>query len=376
METSHRILIADDQPDVLAALHLLLKGERFATQAVDSPARVLQAIENENFDLLLIDLNYTRDTTSGREGLDLLDRLQAEPNPPAVIVMTAWGSLELAVEAMRRGAKDFVLKPWDNERLIETIRSQLAKARGVNGERRHKDLEIARQVQAKLFPQRMPALRSLDYAGRCVQAGLVGGDYYDFLELGSHRVGLVLADISGKGIAAALLMSNLQAALRSITAQAGSNLALLMRLLNLQFLESTESNNYATLFFAAYDDTTRRLQYVNCGHNYPFLVRADGRQDLLESTAPVIGLLEDFQPEVRETTLGAGDLLVMYSDGVTEAHLDGGEEFGEERLAAWLASHPAIAPTALIDALGEKLLPPSGEPQYDDFTLVAARGRE
>src|ERR1700694_1584150 len=120
-----RILIADDQADVLAALRLLLKGERFQIETASSPAVVMKAIDSQEFDVILIDLNYARDTTSGSEGLDLLTRIQsADPTLP-VVVMTAWGSVDLAVEAMRRGARDFIQKPWDNARLMTIVRTQV-----------------------------------------------------------------------------------------------------------------------------------------------------------------------------------------------------------------------------------------------------------
>src|SRR5438093_4943664 len=132
----YRVLVADDQPDVRDALCLLLKSEGFEAQAVASPAAALEAIERRDFDAALIDLNYTRDTTSGTEGLDLLSRIQALDSSLPVVVMTAWGSVPLAVEAMRRGARDFVQKPWENERLLAILRTQVELSRALRkGER-------------------------------------------------------------------------------------------------------------------------------------------------------------------------------------------------------------------------------------------------
>src|SRR5262249_3310829 len=147
-----RVLLADDQPDVLLALRLLLKGEGIQTEAVSSPQEILRAASKDRYDLILMDLNYTRDTTSGEEGLDLLSPLKDLPEPPPAIVMTAWSSIELAVEAMRRGAVDYVTKPWDNQRLISTLRKTI-RARQAAG---RDELAIARKVQGKLFPQNMP----------------------------------------------------------------------------------------------------------------------------------------------------------------------------------------------------------------------------
>src|SRR5919108_76939 len=144
MRTNHaRILIADDQPDVLEALRFLAKGEGYQAVAVNSPAGVLQALESQDFDAVLMDLNYTRDTTSGQEGLDLLNRIQAQDSTLPVIVMTAWGSVDLAVEAMRRGARDFIQKPWDNARLLAVLRTQVELAEALRRGRRLEAENIA-----------------------------------------------------------------------------------------------------------------------------------------------------------------------------------------------------------------------------------------
>src|SRR6516164_6854757 len=126
-----RVLIADDQPDVLEALRLLLKSEGFVTESAASPSGILSAVEARDFDVVLMDLNYARDTTSGQEGLDLLNRLQALDGTLPVVVMTAWGSVELAVEAMRRGARDFIQKPWENARLLAILRTQAELSRAL-----------------------------------------------------------------------------------------------------------------------------------------------------------------------------------------------------------------------------------------------------
>src|SRR5437763_12739655 len=192
------MLICDDQPDVLEALRLLFKGQGWQAITADSPDTLLRAARTDSFDLILTDLNYTRDTTSGKEGMDLLASLEEQGNTVPVIVMTAWGNVDLAVEAMRRGACDFVQKPWDNNRLLATIRKQAEPVR-----RRKSELEIAANVQQKLFPRRLRRLDSLDYAGHCVPAREVGGDYYAFLDIDHHTIGFVLGDVSGKGVPAA-----------------------------------------------------------------------------------------------------------------------------------------------------------------------------
>jgi sigma-B regulation protein RsbU (phosphoserine phosphatase) len=260
---------------------------------------------------------------------------------------------------------------------LENLRLATAVAEQMEAERRAgRELEIAREVQAKLLPQQAPVLESLDYAGVCIQAKLVGGDYYDFLYLGPGRLGLVLADISGKGISAALLMANLQASLRSHYAQAPDDLPRMLHALNRTFYDSTESSRYATLFFATYDEATSRLRYANCGHPPPLLIAGDGSVDRLPPTAPVIGLFEEWACTTQEVTLESRDTLVMFTDGVVEAFNADDEEFGEERLVEMVRAHANCAAATMVESLVEAVRRHSGPSQSDDFTLVIARGRD
>lgn len=178
MDTPVRILVADDQADVLEALRLLLKGAGYKIETADSPQAVLRVMGTVTPDLILMDMNYARDTTSGQEGLDLLAALQSRPDHPPIVVMTAWGSVDLAVEAMQHGANDFVQKPWDNRKLLAVIAKQVQEGRArTDATRRAKsELEIARSVQQRLFPHVTANLRTAEYAGRCVPASEVGGD--------------------------------------------------------------------------------------------------------------------------------------------------------------------------------------------------------
>jgi len=370
-----RVLVSDDQPDILEALRLLLKGAGYTAETVDSPAALLRAVDARPFDLILMDLNYARDTTSGQEGLDLLDKLRTRTDCAPVIVMTAWGNVELAVDAMHRGATDFVQKPWDNLRLLGTIERQAreAAARRTAQQQARSEIEIARHVQEKLFPQPTRQLRTIHYAARCVPARDVSGDYYDFLDLNGSAIGFVLADVSGKGIAAALLMASLQAAFRSQTEVVRDSCELL-RGINRLFYSSTPPEQYATVFFADYDDRHRTLRYVNCGHPAPLLLRANGRLEHLHSTAPVVGLLNQWDCEEVTLQMGPGDMLVVYSDGVTEAGVTEGEEFGEERLLAAVARAGDAEPDAVIDAVAEQIHAHAGSSAGDDCTMLVVRG--
>ncbi len=238
-----------------------------------------------------------------------------------------------------------------------------------------REMKIAMQVQSKLFPQRMPALQTLEYAGACTQARAVGGDYYDFLDLGPGRLALLLADVAGKGISAALLMANLQANLRSQYALAVDDLPSLLRSVNRLFHESTAPERYATLFLGTYDDATRRLRYVNCGHNPPLLLRADGGVEWLEATATVLGLFDIWDCEVGETYLDSGDTMIVYSDGVTEARNDQGEEFGQDRLLEVALNLNQLRAPSLLETLVVRVQQFCSYEQDDDLTLLVIRAR-
>src|SRR5579872_921153 len=364
-----KVLVCDDQADVLEALRLLLKGQGYQAVTVDSPKALLRAARAEPFDLILADLNYTRDTTSGEEGLDLLASLDAQGNATPVVVMTAWGSVDLAVEAMRRGACDFIQKPWDNERVISVVRKQAESER-----RRKSEMEIAANVQQKLFPHQVHRLNTIDYAGQCLAAREVGGDYYDFLETGDQSIGFVLGDVSGKGVPAALLMANLQAVFRSQPVTALQQPASLLRTVNSHFFDSTAAERFATLFYGIYDDRTRKLRYVNCGQVAPLLVRPWGEVIRLEPTATMLGAFRQWRCTEAEVIIHPTDSLLLYSDGVTEAGIDGVEEFGDERLIKVLRDHrfdpaPALA-QSILDAVNEF----SSGSRNDDITVVAIRG--
>jgi serine phosphatase RsbU (regulator of sigma subunit) len=256
----------------------------------------------------------------------------------------------------------------------QSLRSARTVATGGEAKRiRVNQMARAREVQRKLLPQHMPALETLDYAGSCDPAWTVGGDYYDFLDKGNGRVGFVLADVSGKGVSAALLMANLQASVRSHYVPALEDLGGLFRSVNKLFYESVMAGFFATLFFAEYFDTTRMLRYVNCGHCPAFLIHADGQYEKLRATATVLGMFENWECTVGEAAISCGDILVVYSDGVTEARNGSGEFFGEERLLAAVRANASLSAKRLAKAIAEAAHDFGGKEQDDDLTLLVAR---
>src|SRR5213080_4297185 len=236
-----------------------------------------------------------------------------------------------------------------------------------------RELAIAKQVQTRLFPQHQPPIRTLVYAGTCHPARTVGGDYYDFLDLGSGRLGLVLADIVGKGIGAALLMANLQAALRSQCATAWEQPERFLRSVNQLLYQNTAEGDYATLFFAEYDDDTRKLRYSNCGHPPALLIRSDNSVERLGATCTVVGLFEKWDCVMEERELAPGDAVLLYTDGVTEALNGEGEEFGEQRLLDATRKHRELSLPEFLGAIVDQARRFSPHEQGDDITLIAAK---
>jgi serine phosphatase RsbU (regulator of sigma subunit)/catechol 2,3-dioxygenase-like lactoylglutathione lyase family enzyme len=264
------------------------------------------------------------------------------------------------------------------DELTSTIESQRRiLAKKYEAERRaEQEMEIAKQVQARLFPQCYPEAKTLEYAGVCVQARHVGGDYFDFLDLGQRHLGLVVGDVSGKGIAAALLMANLQANLRSQGAQALANPTGFLRSVNRLFYNNSADSSFASLFFAMYDDASRKLRYANCGHLAGLVLHPDKTCERLPSTGTLLGLFRDWECSIGECQLNPGDMLALYTDGVTEAHKDSGEEFGECALIDALHQHRSGSCEAALNGITRAVRDFNPTHQHDDITLIIAKCRD
>jgi sigma-B regulation protein RsbU (phosphoserine phosphatase) len=383
-----RILIADDQQDVLDALRLLLKGHGYSIETVNSPADVLAAVTREEFDILLIDLNYARDTTSGREGLDVLSQLKEFEDHPPVVAMTGWATVGLAVEAMQYGVSDFVEKPWTNTRLLEILQKQVSLGRERRASRlreaqearareeallhqqeQEREIAEAKAIQEKLLPREIPQMPGYEIASAWQSARLVGGDYFDILPLDEKSLGICIADVVGKGMPAALLMSNLQAAVRGLSSATFAPDLLCSRLNSLMY-RNTASDRFITFFYAQLDGPGRRLAYVNAGHNAPFVMHSDGTHERLREGGTVLGVFDTQSYDLGLAQLRAGDRVLLFTDGITEARNSGGEEFGEARLLRLLNDHRASSADELQAKILEVVAEFSGHHWQDDATLL------
>jgi sigma-B regulation protein RsbU (phosphoserine phosphatase) len=383
-----RILIADDQPDVLRALCLLLKGHGYSTETVTSPANLLEALGRSEFDLLLMDLNYARDTTSGREGLDLLTRLKAIDGVPPIVVMTGWATVGIAVEAMQRGVTDFVEKPWTNSQLLEVLRKQITlgrerresarlavqetQANKVIASQFHEqehEIAEARAIQEGFLPKEIPQLAGYEIAAAWQSARVVGGDYFDVLPFDDEICGLCIADVAGKGLPAALLMSNLQAAVRGLASPSLAPEDLCTRL-NALLCRNIASDRFVTLFYAQLDGPSRQLRYVSAGHNPPFVLHRDGSHERLHEGGIVLGVFANQSFKSGAVKLQSGDRMLLYTDGVTEACNSDDEEFGEERLLQVLQQNPARTAIDIQKNILQTVAEFSHGTWQDDATLL------
>lgn len=375
--TVPRILVADDQTDILQALRLLLTDAGFETDLVSSVDGVIERVSNAHvYDLVLMDLNYTRDTTSGSEGLDLLDKVRAHDGGVPIVVMTGWGSIDTAVEAMRRGAKSFVQKPWDDVTLVEIVKREIED--GLASRRRDarlaREYEDARMIQRALLPSTMPEIAGCSLAARWTPASGIGGDCYDVLRFSDSRIAISIADVVGKGLPAALLMSNLQAAVRAF-ATASADPQDVCNNVNRLLCRNIASGKFVTFCYAVIDTKAGSLSYANAGHFPPVLVHLDGSVERLASTGLVLGVSNEWAYTGGVTAFTSGDTLVCFTDGITEALSPGGEEYGEERMIDRIRRYRRESPERLAAAVLDEVMHWAGGAAQDDATLIAAQRR-
>lgn len=368
-----RVLVAEDQDDVLAAIGLLLKSNGYDTEFVKSPAETIKALTTRSFDAVLLDLNYSRDTTSGAEGLELLSKVQALDDTLAVVAMTAWGTIELAVDAMHRGACEFVQKPWDNAHLLHVLEQQMKRSRELREKRLREQLEQqeAAQIQRALLPGQIAAPDGINIVASTQSARTVGGDYYDIIRISEHRSAICIADVMGKGVGAALLMSNLQAAVRMLAPQVADPREICNRV-NEVMLANSVPGKFITFFYCVVDSEQKRISYTNAGHNWPILARANGNCERLSTEDVVLGTLRQWNYHQQEAELRSGDRLVLFTDGITESANAQGDEFGEEQLLGLVSQNVQLSADRMKDMILDAANTHSNGVLTDDATLIVA----
>jgi phosphoserine phosphatase RsbU/P len=370
-----RILIADDQDDIILALELLLKNEGYELCSAQSPAAVLEALKLSSFDLLLMDLNYARDPSSVREGMELLTEIERVDPLLPIVVMTGWGSIDLAVEAMRLGAVNFIQKPWENRRLLQVVREQFEQGktrRQAEHQRTVEKIEFdeAEAIQRAFLPPSLPKMPGCGMAVRWQPKERVGGDYYDVFPLASRRLAFCVADASGKGLPAALLMSNFQAGLRSYATASASPAEVVSRL-NQLLCANHLTNKFITLFYGVLDLAELELTYTNAGHPSLVICRRDGSRTALKETGGIVGVFSDWTYRQEVQPLQPGDRLWLFTDGISEAHDGAGNEFGPEHLNRILAEAKDLSLAEAQEFVWRAVLDFCSHTLEDDATLLA-----
>lgn len=382
-----RVLVVDDvemNRDVLAR-RLRQQGHTVAT--AENGRRALDMLAAEEFDLVLLDIMMPE-----LDGFQVLERLRQDESLRhiPVIMISAVDEMPSVVRAIELGAADYLPKPFNAVLLKARVGATLEKKRLADAERLHarsleRELEIGRQIQASFLPEELPQPPGWEIAASFHPARKVGGDFYDAFQLPRRgRLGLAVSDVCDKGVGAALFMAVFRSLIRTAIErndEAGAEAAANVEAAaahNSDYIARThgKANMFATLFLAVLDLESGALTYVNAGHEPPVVRRESGALSRLPPTGPAVGLLPGLRFRVEETALSPGDLLLAFTDGVSEARNPAGELYGEGRLLALLEGPPAAAP-ALLSRIEESLRAHTagGEPS-DDVTMLAVRRRE
>ena len=279
----------------------------------------------------------------------------------------------MAVEAMRRGAKSFVQKPWEDVALLEILEREIEEAQATKRRdaKQQREFEEARLIQRGLLPATLPQTPGVKLASSWQPANGVGGDCFDVLTFPSGAVGITIADVAGKGVPAALLMSNLQAAVRAF-AQDSAAPASVCASVNRLLCRNMASGRFVTFCYARIDAGSRKLTFANAGHNPPMLVRANGNIETLAPGGTVLGVFSESTYEQGEFALAPGDRLVFYTDGITEGRSPAGDEYGEERLFEAARRHRGLAAEEMLAAVLREVEGFNQGAYEDDATLILA----
>ena len=385
MQPPYKILVVDDEPD-LEPLMLqrmrrdIRRGQYEFVFAHDGNEALVRLNEHEDVDMVLSDINMP-----GMDGLTLLEQIPHVYPEIRAVMVSAYGDMKNIRTAMNRGAFDFVTKPIDFEDLRVTIERTLrhmmewreALASRDKLVALQNELDVAQKIQQSVLPTEFPISDYYEIDGRMQAAREVGGDFYDVLRLENGRIGLSVADVSDKGVPAALFMMSALTLLKGSAIGVGAPGAVLTEVNDL-LNEENEAAMFVTLLYAVFNPSNGLLNYANGGHNPPIIVHPDGTSTLLPATGGIaLGVAPKFQYEESSIILDPGDTIVLYTDGVTEAMNAEGEEFSLDRLRDLFTNVPPRNPKETNEAIFEAVRVFAGDtPQSDDITCLACRRSE
>ena len=382
-----KILSVDDEQD----LELLLtqyfrreirKGEYQFFFAHNGLEALTLLLREKDIDIILSDINMPE-----MDGLTLLTKVNELQNPALKCIMvSAYGDMNNIRSAMNNGAFDFATKPIDLDDLSLTIKKAIEQIEYIKqSQEEHTQLEslktdlaVAGEIQQAILPRIFPPVpeneHELDLAAMMTPAKDVGGDFYDFFRIDDDHIGLVMADVSGKGVPAAIFMAVSRTLIRTIALQGYDPGVCLTKSNDLLCKESVESM-FVTVFYAIYNIRTGDIDYCNGGHNAPYILKANGQVEMMPmSQNCLVGTVDGWQYTSAKTQLGVGDTLLMYTDGVNEAFNNDFQEYGEDRMEQLLQKHNGDECRTLIEAQMSDVKAYAGDaPQSDDITIMALK---
>ena len=384
MQQKYKILVVDDEPDLepllLQRMRRAIRAGRYEFVFAGNGLEALHKLdEDETIDMVLSDINMPQ-----MDGLTLLDQIpEVNPNIRSVII-SAYGDMKNIRTAMNRGAFDFVTKPIDFKDLQVTIDRTLNHVEELKAALYARDklvslqneLDVASNIQQSILPTELPQEHDYQMFGSMKSARNVGGDFYDVVRLPDRRVGLAIADVSDKGVPAALFMMSTRTLLKG-AAIGAKNPGDVIGTVNQLLCEDNEAAMFVTLIYGVYDPETGRLTYANGGHNPPLILHSDNSSTLLPPTDGLaLGLVPGYEYQQRTVTVAPGEALVLYTDGVTEAMNGDEEEFGVERLQDIFKKSNPHEPYAITRLIFDAVDTFAGDtPQSDDVTcLTLCRG--
>ena len=384
-ERSYKILVVDDEPDVeplvLQRMRRRIRSGRYSFVFAQNGVEALERLQNDgSIDMVVSDINMPQ-----MDGLTLLQQIpNVDPDIRAVII-SAYGDMKNIRTAMNRGAFDFVTKPIDFEDLevtIERTLGHIAQWREALSSRDklvalQNELDVARNMQQSILPTAFPKGDDFEIYGSMEPARSVGGDFFDVIRLDNHRIGIAIADVSGKGVPAALFMMSTRTLLKG-AAIGNPEPAEVLKEVNDLLVQDNEAAMFVTVFYAVYDTYTGRFSYANGGHNAPLFIGADGNCSLLPLTQGLaLGIVPDLDFQQDSLALKVGDTVVMYTDGVNEAMNREHEEFGNDRLLEIFAGTPPKSATEANDATFAAVNDfVAGAAQSDDITCLILQRME
>ena len=376
---NERILIVDDTPANIQILADILKREGYQLSIATNGKQALEVLQKIRPDLVLLDVMMPE-----MDGFETCRQMKksAEFHDIPIIFLTSKSDTEDIVKGFEIGAVDYVAKPFNSHELlarinthltIDSLRRDLAEKNEELARAHKREMEMAYRVQSQLIPVSTPKIEGWEFAGSWVPARQVSGDFYDFIKK-DDRLGIIIADVSGKGLPAALFMASTRSIVRAkaTTTQSPSEN---FTQANTLIAADAARGMFVTVFYMELDPATRQVTYVNCGHNPPFWYHAAKREFVdLRPTGAVMGINASLQWKQDQITMNRGDVLTLYTDGITEAFNEAEEEFGDERLKSILIDHASETPEQILAAIHKSLEGYVGAaPQSDDRTMVIVK---